>query len=100
MTGDAAGSQMPIAGVFLAIRTNFDPTIGPGRLISSGENPADANFTYTSGVPIHVAYAVTTTGYTIYANGVQVGSGTISGTPLLYNSTHTVRIGNSSSTAE
>ncbi|MFY9586947.1 MAG: PA14 domain-containing protein [Actinomycetota bacterium] len=59
---------------------------------------ADANFSYAAGDRIHIVYVVTPDDYTIYANGAQVGSGDISGTPLLYNATHTIRIGNSTAT--
>lgn len=55
---------------------------------------ADANFSYTSNQWFHVAYVVTPSGYTIYANGQQVGSGPIPfSTPLLYDSTHPITIG-------
>ncbi len=54
---------------------------------------ADAALTYNPNSWYRVAYVVTTSGYTIYANGAQVGSGSLSGTPLLLDSSHTVRIG-------
>ncbi len=41
----------------------------------------------------HVAYVVTPSGYTIYQNGAQVGSGALSGTALLYDSNHILRVG-------
>jgi Concanavalin A-like lectin/glucanases superfamily len=40
-----------------------------------------------------VTYTITPTGYSIYKNGGLVGSGVISGTLLLYDATHTLRIG-------
>jgi gliding motility-associated-like protein len=54
---------------------------------------ANATFNYNAGQWIHIAYAVTPAGYSIYANGNLVGSGSFSGTPLLMNSTHTTTIG-------
>lgn len=57
---------------------------------------ADANFTYSAGQWYHVAYVVTPTSYTIYVNGNQVSSSTYaSNTPLLYNPTHYIYIGQS-----
>lgn len=42
----------------------------------------------------HIAYVVTTTGYTIYVDGTAIASGTYaSNTPLLYNSTHNIFLG-------
>ncbi len=62
---------------------------------------ADASFSYTTGRWYHIAYVVTTTGYTIYANGKAVGSGTFgAGHPLLYNVTHTATIGTYAATGE
>jgi hypothetical protein len=56
---------------------------------------ADADLPYSAGVWYHIVYAVTGSGYTIYVNGNQVGIGTYSGTPLLYNTNHILRIGDS-----
>lgn len=42
----------------------------------------------------HVVYVVTGTGYTIYVNGVNAGSGSYSSaTPLLFNATHNLCVG-------
>ncbi len=54
---------------------------------------ADAAFNYTPGIWYHIAYVVTHTGYTIYANGTPVGSGSFSGTPLLLDVNHNIAIG-------
>ncbi|MBI4036041.1 prepilin-type N-terminal cleavage/methylation domain-containing protein [Candidatus Daviesbacteria bacterium] len=55
---------------------------------------ADATFSYSIDFWYHITYVVTTTGYTIYANGNQVGSGTYaSSTPMLYDATRNVYIG-------
>ena len=55
---------------------------------------ADASFSYSANTWYHIAYVVTPSGYTIYANGNQVGSGSYSnGTPLLYNSNNYISIG-------
>jgi hypothetical protein len=64
-------------------------------------NLADASFPYSTNTLYQVAYAVTPTGYTIYVNGVQVGSGTLSGgTPLLFDANHHVFIGQAGNSAE
>ncbi|TCC91080.1 MBG domain-containing protein [Pedobacter hiemivivus] len=54
---------------------------------------ADAAFKYTSNQWLHVAYTVSPTGYKIYANGIEVGAGTLSGGPLLLDATHKIVIG-------
>jgi len=41
----------------------------------------------------HVTYVIDTTGYRAYVNGVQVGTGTYAGTPLLYDGTHSLVVG-------
>src|SRR5437879_486822 len=67
-------------------------TIGTGSawLMTS----ADAPLSYTPGAWNHVAYVVTPTGYTIYANGAAVGSGSFAATsPLLYGAGHTLMLG-------
>jgi hypothetical protein len=58
---------------------------------------ADANFPYSVGTWYHIAYVVTPTNYTIYVNGAQVGSGALrfATPPLLYDSTHRLRLGHS-----
>jgi len=43
----------------------------------------------------HVVYAISTTGYTIYLNGVNAGSGSWTGTPVLFDGTHNLCIGSS-----
>ncbi len=40
-----------------------------------------------------IVYSVTTTGYKIYANGALVGSGSFTGTPLLFDTNHILRVG-------
>ncbi|MFA6469759.1 MAG: FG-GAP-like repeat-containing protein, partial [Bacteroidota bacterium] len=62
---------------------------GSGWLTTS----ADATLNYSAGTWYHIAYAVTTSGYTIYANGNQVGSGSFGGTPLLFDANHNTIIG-------
>ncbi len=61
---------------------------------------ADYPYVYSSGVWYYVAYVVSPTGYTIYLNGNQVASGTFSGTPLLYDTTHIFHIGEGYYTGE
>jgi hypothetical protein len=40
----------------------------------------------------HIAYVVNTTGYTLYVNGIQQGSGTLSGTALFSNARHSIYV--------
>ncbi len=54
---------------------------------------ADVPFTYAVGFWYHVAYVVTPKGYTIYVNGVAIGSGKYDGLPLLWDKSHPLRIG-------
>ena len=57
---------------------------------------ADAKFAWKPGVWYHIAETViggTAGSYQIYVDGVQVGSGVFSGTPVLADSTHTLTIG-------
>ncbi len=54
---------------------------------------ADASFSYSVGTWYHIAYVVTSSGYTIYVNGIQRGTGTFSGTPILYNATNKLALG-------
>ena len=62
---------------------------------------ADASFNYATNTWYHVAYSVNQTGYWIYVNGVQMGSGSYaSNTPLLYDGTHQISIGRYSSSLE
>src|SRR5260370_5704363 len=56
---------------------------------------ADASYSYTLNTWHHVAYAVSTSGYSAYADGASRGSGTLSGTALLYDTNHTLTIGTS-----
>jgi hypothetical protein len=60
-------------------------------------NTADANYNYAVNQWLHVAYTVTNGGYKIYANGIEVGSGTFTGTPLLLTSSHYITIGKNAS---
>ena len=55
---------------------------------------ADASFSYSLNTWYHIVYVVTTTGYTIYANGNQVGSGSYSSTtPIFSDANHKITIG-------
>lgn len=81
--------------------STFDMKFMPGRIhgdIGTGAawltTAADANFAYNANTWYHIAYAVTSTGYSIYANGNLIGSGTYaSATPVLCSSTATLFIG-------
>ncbi len=59
-------------------------------------NSADANESFPSGVWHQIVYTVTPTQYKIYHNGTMISSGALSGTPLLYDSTHQIGIGGDS----
>ena len=61
---------------------------------------ADATYAYAVGQWVHIAYVVTNVGYSIYANGNKVGSGTFSGSPLLFNSSHALSIGSVAGSSE
>lgn len=62
---------------------------------------ADAPFSYEAGKWYNIAYVVTPTAYTIYADGVVKGQGTYaSATPLLFDATHTLVLGQSGSGSE
>ena len=64
--------------------------IGDGtRWLSSGRIPLDVK----AGVWYHVATVVTSTAATIYLDGVEIGSVSYTGTPLLCDFTHKVEIG-------
>ena len=54
---------------------------------------ADASVSLPSTSWSHVTYVVSLTGYTIYVNGSQVGSGTLYGTSLLWDLSHGVYFG-------
>jgi len=54
---------------------------------------ADAPLSYSVGTWYHIAYAVTTSGYTIYINGTQSATGTFTGTPLLCDNSNKLAIG-------
>jgi len=80
---------------------SFDIHIKDGNLIhgdiGDGTNwlttSADATFNYSVNTWTHIAYVVTPTDYKIYANGNLVGSGVLTGTPLLYSPTRFFTIG-------
>lgn len=81
---------------------NFDFKLQNGNLIHGDIGTgsgwltivADASFTYTAGVWYHIAYTVTNTGYSIYANGALVGSGSYAfNTPLFTDGTSNMDIG-------
>ncbi|HEY4797461.1 MAG TPA: LamG-like jellyroll fold domain-containing protein, partial [Bacteroidia bacterium] len=80
---------------------SFDMKLGNGNTIhgdignGSGwiTTGADASFNYSIGQWYHIAYVITPSGYIIYANGNQVGSGSFSGTPILYDVNHILAVG-------
>ncbi|WP_199120500.1 LamG-like jellyroll fold domain-containing protein [Pedobacter sp. ASV28] len=56
-------------------------------------NTADVTYDYSAGRWMHIAYAVSATGYQIYVNGSLKQSGTFSGTPLLMDANHLLQLG-------
>ena len=65
--------------------------IGTGS--SWNTNTADAAYKYNINQWLHVAYVVSPTGYKIYANGKEVGSGTLTAESVLLDATHYITIG-------
>ncbi|QTA78941.1 Immunoglobulin-like fold-containing protein [Desulfonema limicola] len=55
--------------------------------------PANADFSYSVGQWYHIAYVVTTSGYSIYINGALKGSGTFTGVPILFKPDRQLKIG-------
>jgi len=92
---------MGIIGSRFPSDSSFDIVLTGGTTIHSdvgdGTNwlvSADTNFVYTPGKWYQIAYVVRPTGYTVYGNGNQIGEGTYSASnPMLYDSTHDLRIG-------
>ncbi len=64
---------------------------GSGWLTTSADAPGAG---LQVGVWSHIAYVITPTGYTIYVNAVQKGSGSFNGTPLAFSSSHIMTLGN------
>ncbi|MFP9100517.1 LamG-like jellyroll fold domain-containing protein, partial [Flavobacterium sp. RHBU_24] len=54
---------------------------------------ADATYYYTPGQWVHIAFVVTPDSYTIYANGIALNSGSLSGGPLFINNSRKLIIG-------
>jgi len=59
------------------------------------DTSANAVFPWSPNVWHHFVHTVTTNSYQIYADGKQVGSGTFTGTPLLFDPNHYLLIGES-----
>jgi len=99
---NAMGSTLAIAGSRGPVEFGCDFKLQDGNLIhgdignGSGwiTTVADAAFAYNAGQWYHIAYVVTNTGFTIYADGNIIGSGSFGGAPLLFNPTHNLVIGN------
>ncbi|MBJ7427349.1 MAG: cadherin-like beta sandwich domain-containing protein, partial [Bacteroidia bacterium] len=95
------GTQLTILSTRLGGDYSFDMKLNAGTTIQvnigngSGwlSAPGIANYTYTVGQWFHIACVVTSSGYTIYANGNIVGSGSFSGSPLFINSSRIMQIG-------
>ncbi len=68
--------------------------IGDGtNWLSTSADVPGSSAKITTGNWHHIAYVVTTSGYTIYVNGIEKGRGTLSGTALLYNNLTTLQLG-------
>jgi hypothetical protein len=87
------GSRTPADTSFDAKLTGSgvhgDVGTGSGWLATS----ADGSFGYAPNSWHHVVYTVTSGGYTIYADGAVVGSGSVSGSGLLYDANHVLQVG-------
>ncbi len=97
------GSRVLVPNIDFA----FDANLGTGGVhgdIGNGgvwlTTAANASFPYSANVWHHYVYAVATNSYQIYADGQQIGSGTFSGTPLLFDSRHSLQIGTTGYTDE
>lgn len=79
----------------------FDLQLKQGNIIHANigsanawlSNTADVTYDYSAGRWMHIAYAVSATGYQIYVNGSLKQSGTFSGTPLLMDANHLLQLG-------
>jgi len=56
-------------------------------------NAADVTYDYSAGRWMHIAYAVSATGYQIYVNGSLMQNGTFAGTPLFMDANHLLQLG-------
>jgi len=93
-----------MVGTRSPIECSFDMKFTSGNLIHADigtgngsvwiTTAADASFSYSINTWYHIVYVVTPTGYTIYANGNQVGSGLYAeNTPVFSNADHEIAIG-------
>ena len=82
---------------------SFDVKFNNGNLIHGDvgtgnawlNTAADESYTYSTNTWYHIVYEVSGSTYTIYLNGTSLGTGSITGgTGLLFNSSHTLVIGN------
>jgi RHS repeat-associated protein len=91
--GGVFGSRSPADSSFdiQISSTGLHGDIGNGS--SWITTAANANFSYAANTWHHFVYVVTTSGYKIYGDGSQIGSGSFSATPLLYDSNHRLTIG-------
>jgi RHS repeat-associated protein len=87
--GSRSPSDMGFDAYFTGSGLHGDIGTGTSWLTTS----ANANFSYAANTWHHVVYAVTPTGYNIYIDGSQFGAGSFTGTPLLFDSNHTLFIG-------
>jgi hypothetical protein len=99
---DLAGGRGILGSRYSPNEYSFDIHLSQGNLIhadignGSGWATTEANaaFNYTTNSWLYVAYVVTPTNYTIYANGKQVGSGNYNPTaPVLRDANHQLFIG-------
>lgn len=102
-TGHICGSRAPNDNSFdvALFGTTIHADIGTGTAwISTGADATNVTWPLAP-FPYVIAYVVTATGYTIYLNGTQVGSGTYaSSTPLVWDANHTFRVGHSGTSGD
>lgn len=96
LTGALLGSRGPgdhSLDIQISSSTLIHGDIGDGTIWLT--TAADATVpTMSTGTWYHVMYVVTSKGYTIYFNGVQVASGAFSGAPLLCGANNQFSLGN------
>ncbi|HLP76272.1 MAG TPA: LamG domain-containing protein, partial [Candidatus Paceibacterota bacterium] len=98
---DLAGAR-GILGSRNPIDCSFDLKLGDGRRVDADIGngaawlctPPSVAFNYGADLWVHLAYVVTPTDYTVYANGDKIGTGSLPGSlPLLRDTNHRLFLG-------
>ena len=100
-TADIARSQTFLGTRSGSGQVGFDVKFSKGNLVHADigstsawlNTAADADFVYKANRWYHIAYTVGAGIYTVYVDGVPIGSGFYSGTPILTDSSHNLCIG-------